>query len=68
MDITCQLQYFLKEDSIGELHDRFDVDYEHIIENNALNALKVDKTRFRLFLSARGQTLDVRMSIPVQKE
>ena len=42
VELTCQMQYFLSQDSIGKLHERFDVEYKDIIEDNALNALKVD--------------------------
>ena len=40
IEITCNLQYFLRPHQLKELHRKFDIAYRPVLRNNALDALK----------------------------
>jgi hypothetical protein len=39
--VTVHLQYFLRKEDLPALHRRFDVYYEDVMKNSALDAVKV---------------------------
>ncbi|XP_062579680.1 uncharacterized protein LOC134241662 [Saccostrea cucullata] len=44
--ITAYLQYFLRKDELVLLHDKFDLDYQSVMETSALDALKGSTTLY----------------------
>ncbi|XP_072034483.1 uncharacterized protein [Amphiura filiformis] len=40
VNIDCSFQYFLRRDDLKLLHDTYDLQYEEILQNNAIDALK----------------------------
>ena len=42
MTLSVYFQYFLRESDLQLLHENYDLDYQPIIENSALDAVKVN--------------------------
>ena len=40
VNIDCSFQYFLRREDLKLLHDAYDLQYEDILRNNAIDALK----------------------------
>ncbi|XP_064646350.1 uncharacterized protein LOC135499500 [Lineus longissimus] len=48
VSFDCNLQYFIRQESVGELHEMFDMDFEPVMKQLAVSTLKATTTKFTL--------------------